>query len=98
MDMRAIEKAVIEKLKTVIDPETGADVWRMRLVEDLVISQEGEAQYTFRPSSPLCPIAFSLAQAIKETIATVPGIVSQSIQVQDYVQAELLSQMLNQPE
>ena len=96
--MEAIEKAVIEKLRAVIDPETGADVWRMRLVEDLVVSQEGEAQYTFRPSSPLCPLAFSLAQAIKEAVATVPGILSQSIQVQDYVQADLLSQLLNQVE
>lgn len=93
--MQTLEEIIIEKLETVIDPETGADVWRMRLIEELAVDQDGRVSYTFRPSSPLCPIAIYLAQSIKTAISTVPGVKSQAIQVEGYVQAKLLNELLN---
>ena len=91
----AIQEAVMERLKEVIDPETNADVVRMRLVEDLVIDPDGLASYTFRPSSPFCPIAVFLAQQIKQAIAEVPGVSNQQITVTGYVAAEELTQLIN---
>ncbi len=96
MSVTELEQAVIQRLQTVIDPETGVDVWRMRLVENLRINEAGEVQYPFRPSSPLCPIAVLLAQAIKNAVAQVPGVRHQTIQVCDYVQADLLTRWLNE--
>ncbi len=43
---------VLERLRTVIDPETEADVVRMRLIEGLTVDEEGVVCYRFRPSSP----------------------------------------------
>jgi metal-sulfur cluster biosynthetic enzyme len=82
------------RLRTVIDPETGVDVVRMRLVEDLLVDDEGVATYTFRPSSPLCPIAVTLALKVKEAVAMVPGIARQEIAVEGYIDAEGLSRLL----
>jgi len=42
MDQVALQKAVLEKLSKVIDPETGADVIRMKLVLDLMIDEKGK--------------------------------------------------------
>ena len=92
---KALEQAVIEQLKQVIDPETGADVWRMRLVENLMVDENGHVNYRFRPSSPLCPIAIPLAQMIKATVSQVPGVAGQTIEVTNYVQASLLTELLN---
>jgi metal-sulfur cluster biosynthetic enzyme len=92
---QGIEQAIIEQLQKVIDPETGADVWRMRMVENLVVDENGHASYRFRPSSPLCPIAIPLAQMIKAAVSQVPGVAGQTIQVTNYVQAELLTELLN---
>ncbi|NOZ70646.1 MAG: iron-sulfur cluster assembly protein [Chloroflexi bacterium] len=89
-------QAIIERLQNVIDPETGADVIRMRLVDDLVVESDGKVSYTFRPSSPLCPIAVYLVQQIKQAVAELPGVVSQYITVEDYVQADELTQLINQ--
>ena len=61
-DPKKLQQTIIERLSEVIDPETGADVLRMRLIEDLVASEDGRASYAFRPSSPLCPIAVYLVQ------------------------------------
>ncbi len=94
--MTELHQTILEKLKTVIDPETGADVIRMRLVEDLKVSQAGEVSYIFRPSSPICPIAVFLAQEIKKAVATVPGVTTQKIEVTGYVGADELNKLINQ--
>ena len=94
MDQVALEKAVIEKLAKVLDPETGVDIVRMKLVMDLTIDENGKATYIFRPSSPLCPIAVPLAMMIIQAINQVEGITGQSITVVDYVEAEKLNELL----
>jgi len=94
MDQVALEKAVIEKLTNVLDPETGVDVVRMKLVMDLTIDENGKASYIFRPSSPLCPIAVPLAMMIIQAIKEVEGITGQSITVVDYVEAVKLNEIL----
>ena len=82
-----LQQAIIERLRSVIDPETRADVVRMRLVEDLTVDYETRVSYTFRPSSPLCPIAVFLVQQIKQAVAEVPGVIAQKITVMGYVAA-----------
>jgi metal-sulfur cluster biosynthetic enzyme len=91
-----LETAILEKLGKVIDPETGADVLRMRLVVDLVVNPQGQVSYTFHPSSPLCPLAVYLAKEIKGAVAEVPGVLSQEITVIGYVAAEELTRLINQ--
>jgi metal-sulfur cluster biosynthetic enzyme len=93
--LSALRSTIIKKLKTVIDPETGADVVRMRLIEDLAVDEEGRASYTFHPSSQLCPLAVSLIQQIKQAVATVPGVTAQQIKVTGYVAAEELTNLIN---
>ncbi len=90
-----LEGRIIERLKQVIDPETQADVVRMNLVQDLRIDSEGIVEYIFRPSSPLCPIAVSLAVNIKNAVAEVPGVKRQKIRVEGYLAADELTRLIN---
>ena len=94
MNKAEILIAVLSKLKEVIDPETGVDVIRMQLVQDLNLDDDGNLTY-FRPSSPLCPIAIHLAMSIQEAIKKVPSIASQRVTVVDYIQADMLNEILN---
>jgi metal-sulfur cluster biosynthetic enzyme len=96
MSKPALETAVLERLRTVIDPETQIDVVRMRLVENLWADALGKVRYTFRPSSFLCPIAVSLAIDIKKAVAEVPGVKSQEIAVEGYLAAADLENLINQ--
>ncbi len=74
INKKKLHEAIMEKLSTVIDPETNVDVVRMRLIEDLQVDANGHVSYTFRPSSPLCPIAVSLSNEIQMAVADVPGV------------------------
>ena len=90
-----LHTAVSSGVETCIDPETGADVIRMRLIENLTVTEEGQVSYTFRPSSPLCPIAVFLVQQIKQAVAGVPGVCDQQIEVTGYVAADELTKLIN---
>ncbi len=94
MNPNDLQKAVVEKMMTVIDPETKTDVIRMRLVQDINVDEAGKITYTFRPSSPLCPIAVPLALGIMQAVSEVPGVRRQSITVVDYIQADALNELL----
>jgi metal-sulfur cluster biosynthetic enzyme len=89
-----LSQAILEKLSSIIDPETGVDVIRMRLIEDLNVDENGQVSYTFRPSSPLCPIAVPLANTIQLAIAKVPGVTSQEVKVTGFVLSDELMELL----
>ena len=92
-----LEREVIERLRKVIDPETGVDVMRMRLIEDLEVSEEsGRVRYKFRPSSPLCPLAVHLALEIRRQVAQVPEVTHQEVEVVGYVGADDLNALLQE--
>jgi metal-sulfur cluster biosynthetic enzyme len=94
--MTDLETAILERLKSVIDPETGVDVVQMRLVENLWADVLGKVRYTFRPSSFVCPIAVMLAMDIKKAVAEVPGVTSQEIAIEGYLMAEELEKLINE--
>jgi metal-sulfur cluster biosynthetic enzyme len=92
-----LEQAINERLRQVIDPETGADVMRMRLIEDLRVDGDtGRVSYRFRPSSPLCPLAVHLALSIRAAVAEVPGVTEQQIEVVGYVGEDELNDLLKE--
>ena len=91
-----LREKILMRLVEVIDPETGEDVLRMQLVRELNADEgTGLVSYTFRPSSPLCPLAHSLAVDIKHAVAEVPGVAMQKILVEGYVRSEELTEIIN---
>ena len=96
VDPGTMEQAVIHQLQKVIDPETGVDIVRMRLIEDLTVDEMGTVHYRFRPSSPLCPLAVTLALQIKEAVAQVKGVAGQEVEVVGYVGAGALNALLKE--
>lgn len=96
MNSNEIHEAVMQKLTKVIDPETGVDVIKMKLIQDLKVDDELKVSYLFRPSSPLCPLAVPLALEIIQTIREIQEISGQTITVVDYVQADELNKTLKE--
>jgi metal-sulfur cluster biosynthetic enzyme len=94
-ETQKLESSIIKQLQKVIDPETGANVVRMKLIENLEIGADGKVCYTFHPSSPLCPLAVYLVKEIKSTVAQVPGVIDQQITVTGYIAAEELTKLIN---
>ncbi|MDY7039793.1 MAG: iron-sulfur cluster assembly protein [Chloroflexota bacterium] len=96
MSEQTVRERVLLRLAQVIDPETGVDVLRMKLIENLSVGEEGTVRYKFRPSSPLCPLAVTLALEIKRTVAEVEGVTAQDVEVVGYVGADELNALLRE--
>jgi metal-sulfur cluster biosynthetic enzyme len=90
-----LQHKVIQRLMTVMDPETNTDVIRMRLIQNLSVDANGKVMYIFRPSSPLCPIAVPLALSILQAIGEVEGVTGQQMTVVDYIGADELNEIIN---
>ena len=93
-DLDALKQTLTDRLEQVIDPETGASVVRMRLVQEITVSEGGNVSYIFRPSSPICPIALTLVMEIIEAVKATPGVQHQEVTVVDYAGAEELNRIL----
>ena len=95
-DAETLGQAILERLSKVIDPETGVDVVRMRLIEDLTVKNNGLVSYKFRPSSPFCPIAIPLSSEINQAIAEVEGVSGQEMDIVGFALGDELMKWLNQ--
>ena len=81
---------VVEKLKTVMDPETYLDVLTMGLIKDMVV-EDGNVSLTFKPTVPTCPMGIQIAQNIKTAIRSVDGVRKVDITVIEFVGADSLN-------
>lgn len=96
-----IRKEIQEALRGIIDPGTGLDVLRMGLVRNMKLQREGtgyKAILTFRPSSPVCPMAFKLAWDMKQCVQALDDIGIVEIKVEGYDRAAELEVILSEEE
>ena len=89
-----LQQRIEKALARIIDPETGMDVMRMKLVRNLKVNENGKVDLTFRPSSVFCPLGFQLGINIKEAVQSVPGVTNVQVQVDGYIHAEQLRTIL----
>ena len=96
-----IRAEIQEALRGIIDPGTGLDVVRMGLVKNTRLEREGtgyKAILTFRPSSPVCSMAFKLAWDMKQCAQAVRDIETVDIKVEGYNRAAELEAILREGE
>ena len=94
VEAERVETRVKQALAEIIDPETSLSIIRMDLIHDLAVATDGSVSLIFRPSSPICPMAYSLANSIKKRLETVKGITSINIRVENFERAAHLESLL----
>lgn len=66
-----VETKVIEKIKTVFDPEIPVNIYDLGLVYDVYITDNGDVQILMTLTSPSCPVAESLPEEVKHRVMEV---------------------------
>ena len=91
-----LKDKIEQALREVIDPGTKLDIMRMKLVRDLAVDQYGRVSLTFRPSSPVCPMAFKLAYDIQTAVQETEGVKGVEVTVTGYDRADELTEVLKE--
>lgn len=97
MEANHYETQVKRALAEIIDPETGLSIMRMDLIRNIEMTPDGSVSLVFRPSSPVCPMAYALADAIKKKVEGVGGVASVEIRVENFWRAAHLENLLQSP-
>lgn len=75
------KEKVLEKLKEVLDPETGIDIVSMGLVKDVVIEGAGVVVIKFSPTVPFCPLVGYFVQEIKRKVEELEEVSKCDVQI-----------------
>ena len=67
---RATELAVLDALRSVVDPELGMDVVELALIKQVIIGSEA-SEIKMVLTTPFCPYAGSMVQQIKDQTESV---------------------------
>lgn len=97
MNASGLEEEVRLALGQIVDPETGLSIMRMDLIHELRVMPDGEVSLVFRPSSPVCPMAYALANSIKNKLEAIGTVRAVRIGVQNFDKAVHLEDLLNTP-
>lgn len=70
----ALGEAIVEKLKTIYDPEIPVDIYELGLIYDVFVNEEKEVKIIMTLTSPNCPVAETLPLEVEEKTKTVEGV------------------------
>ncbi len=73
-ELDAITDQLIDKLKTVYDPEIPVDIYELGLVYKVDLSDEKDVVVEMTLTAPGCPVAGEMPGWVEEAVMAVPGI------------------------
>jgi ATP-binding protein involved in chromosome partitioning len=73
MDQARLERAVLDALRTVKDPDLRKDIVTLNFVKDLKV-EPGRASFTIELTTPACPVKKEMEQWAREAVLKVDGI------------------------
>ena len=60
--MNNIKNKIIERIKTIYDPEIPVDIYELGLIYDVRVSEEGAIEIDMTLTSPSCPVAETMQE------------------------------------
>ena len=75
-ELDAITDQLVEKLKTVFDPEIPVDIYELGLIYKVEVSDAKDVVIEMTLTAPGCPVAGEMPDWVQEAVMTVPDIKS----------------------
>ena len=72
---------IIEKIKTIFDPEIPVDIYELGLIYDVMISDENDVKILMTLTSPNCPVAETLPMEVEEKVKTLEEVRGAEVEI-----------------
>ncbi len=69
-----IQNKVIEKLKTIYDPEIPVDIYELGLIYNIGLNDDASVTIMMTLTSPSCPVAETLPPDVEQKVASIEGV------------------------
>jgi FeS assembly SUF system protein len=79
IDKADLEKKIIEKLKTIFDPEIPVDIYELGLIYEINIAENNQVEIVMTLTSPSCPVAETLPGEVEQKIASIEGVTAAKV-------------------
>ncbi|MDY6933478.1 MAG: iron-sulfur cluster assembly protein [Spirochaetota bacterium] len=91
-----LRKKIVEKLKQIKDQGTTVDVISMGLIKNLIVTEDAKVSFEIQPSSSICPLVFSLAHDIKNSLLKLNEIKELNITIIGHQMADDINKYLTE--
>ena len=75
-ELDALTDKLIEKLKTVYDPEIPVDIYELGLIYKVDVSDEKAVAIDMTLTAPGCPVAGEMPDWVRDAVVTIPEVTS----------------------
>ena len=75
-ELDALTDLLVDKLKTVYDPEIPVDIYELGLIYKVDVSDDKDVVVEMTLTAPGCPVAGDMPDWVQEAVMAVPGIKS----------------------
>ena len=72
---------IVEKLKTIYDPEIPVDIFELGLIYDVFVSENNDVKILMTLTSPNCPVAETLPVEIEEKVRSIEEVKSAEVEI-----------------
>lgn len=72
--MKIKKNDVVKKIKTVIDPHIGIDVYSLGFIYKIDIDSENNIKILMTLTSPMCPLASFLTKAVQDAVLSLKNV------------------------
>src|SRR5271169_5800945 len=77
----AFHDKIVEKLRTVYDPEIPVNIYDLGLIYDVKVEPTGDVHVKMTLTSPGCPAAGTLPGEVEDKIVVIPGVKNAKVEV-----------------
>ncbi len=77
----SIGEKLVEKFKSIYDPEIPVDIYELGLIYDAEVNVEGEVKITMTLTSPNCPVAESLPLEVEQKVEEIEGVTKAYVEI-----------------
>lgn len=80
-DKAGLKDQIIEKLKTVFDPEIPVDVYELGLIYELYTYEDGVVKVVMTLTAPACPVADQILRDVQQKLSEIEGVKEARVEI-----------------
>ena len=77
----SIGASLVDKFKTIFDPEIPVDIYELGLIYDAHINEDGEVKVLMTLTSPNCPVAESLPVEVEQKVEEIEYVTKAYVEI-----------------